>query len=189
MDPQQWLQNYQKRIAGVRQASERLKENLGSAVITMSSPDEAVTVTIGPNGSLKNLQLSHRATEHSPQQLGGLIMATVRRAQRVMAERVIEAVTEFGGGEGDATKLLRNYLPEDPNDRPDPEDSVGSFENELTEAPPEEQAYTPPPVPAAQAMPAPAFTPPPAAAPAPAVRARAPRANAVEDDEFEENPW
>jgi DNA-binding protein YbaB len=196
MDPQQWLQNYQKRIAGVRQASERLKENLGGAAVTMSSPDEAVTVTIGPNGSLKNLQLSHRATEHSPQQLGSLIMTTVRRAQRVMAERVIEAVAEFGG-EGDATQLLRNYLPEDPSDRPDPDDSVSSFENEITEQPPEEPRYTPPPpVPAAQPMPAPAgrapaFTPPPpsAPAPAPAVRARAPRANAVEDDEFEENPW
>jgi DNA-binding protein YbaB len=193
MDPQQWLQNYQKRIAGVRQASERLKENLGGAVVTMSSPDEAVTVTIGPNGSLKNLQLSHRAAEHSPQQLGSLIMTTVRRAQRVMAERVIEAVTEFGGGESDATKLLRNYLPEDPSDRPDPDDSVSSFENGLTEQPMEEPRYAPPPpVPSAPAMAAPpAFTPPPAPAPtpAPAVRARAPRANAVEDDEFEENPW
>jgi DNA-binding protein YbaB len=191
MDPQQWLQNYQKKIAGVRQASERLKENLGGAVVTMSSPDEAVTVTIGPNGSLKNLQLSHRATEHSPQQLGSLIMTTVRRAQRVMAERVIEAVTEFGGGESDATKLIRNYLPEDPSDRPDPDDSVNSFENELTEQPMEEPRYTPPPpMPPAPAMAAPpAFTPPPAPAPAPAVRARAPRVNAVEDDEFEENPW
>jgi DNA-binding protein YbaB len=195
MDPQQWLQNYQKRIAGVRRASEQLKENLGNAVVTMSSPDEAVTVTIGPNGSLKNLQLSHRAAEHSPQQLGGLIMSTVRRAQRTMAERVIEAVTEFGGGEGDATRLLRNYLPEDPDDRPADDDSASSFEEGLAEPPAEEPRYeSAPPVPAAAAAPAftpPAFTPPPASAPAPApaARPRAARASAADDDEFEENPW
>jgi DNA-binding protein YbaB len=197
MDPQQWLQNYQKKIAGVRRASEQLKENLGNAVVTMSSPDEAVTVTIGPNGSLKNLQLSHRAAEHSPQQLGGLIMNTVRRAQRVMAERVIEAVTEFGGGEGDATRLLRNYLPEDPDDRPADDESVSSFEQDLAEPPAEEPRYeSAAPVPAAPAFtpPAftpPAFTPPPASAPGPtpASRPRAARAGGADDDEFEEDPW
>jgi DNA-binding protein YbaB len=195
MDPQQWLQNYQKKIAGFRAASEQLKENLGGALVTMSSPDEAVTVTIGPNGSLKNLQLSHRATEHSPQQLGSLIMTTVRRAQRAMAEKVVEAVTEFGGGEGDASTLIRNYLPADPNDRPATDESVSSFEDGLTEPPAEDPRYARPPVAAPPPMPAPAgrvpsFTPPPSApAPAPAVRPRAQRANAAEDDEFEENPW
>jgi DNA-binding protein YbaB len=199
MDPQQWLQNYQQKIAGFKRASEQLKENLGNALVTMSSPDEAVTVTIGPNGSLKNLQLSHRAAEHTPQQLGPLIMTTVRRAQRVMAEKVLEAVSEFGGGESDATKLLRNYLPEDPNDHVQDDESVGAFEEGLTEQPPaEEPAFAPPqgtqaPVAASQGRGL-AFTPPPppqpSVAPAPAVRPRAARAaDAGDDDVFEESPW
>ena len=194
MDPQQWLQNYQKRIAGYKRASDQLKENLGSALVTISSPDESVTVTIGPNGSLKDLQLSHRAAEHTPQQLGSMIMQTVRRAQRTMAEKVVEAVTEFGGGENDASTLIRNYLPEDPNDRPADDGDDNDFEAGLTETPPaEEPAYVPPAPPAAMAPPArgPGFTPPPApaAAPAPAVRPRAQRANTAEEDVFEENPW
>lgn len=198
MDPQQWLQNYQKRIAGYKRASEQLKESLGSAMVTMSSPDEAVTVTIGPNGSLKNLQLSHRAAEHTPQQLGSLIMQTVRRAQRAMAEKVVQAVSDFGGGESDATTLLRNYLPEEPGDRvADEDDGVAHFEEGLNEqSAAEEPSFAPPqgtpaPVAASQGR-GPAFTPPPPqppAAPAPAVRPRAQRADAADDDLFEENPW
>lgn len=187
MDPQQWLQNYQKRIAGYKRASEQLKESLGGALVTMSSPDEAVTVTIGPNGSLKNLQLSHRASEQPPQQLGALIMTTVRRAQRAMAEKVVAAVTEFGGGENDASKLIRNYLPPDPADER-PTDDVDDFEAGLNEQPPVEEPRHAAPVAAAPA----GFVPPaPAApAPAPAVRPRAPRADSVVDDDvFEENPW
>jgi DNA-binding protein YbaB len=188
MDPQQWLQNYQKRIAGYKRASEQLKENLGSALVTVRSPDESVTVTIGPNGSLKDLQLSHRAAEHTPQQLGSLIMTTVRRAQRAMAEKVVEAVSEFGGGENDASKLIRNYLPEDPADRPADDGSADDFEAGLTETPPaEEPTHTPPPP-----VPSAGFTPPPPtppAAPAPAVRPRAARGDTVEEDLFEENPW
>jgi DNA-binding protein YbaB len=188
MEPQQWLQNYQKRIAGYKRASEQLKETLGGALVMMSSPDEAVTVTIGPNGSLKNLQLSHRAAEHSPQKLGALIMATVRRAQRVMAEKVVQAVSEFGGGENDASKLIRNYLPQDPADEQAADES-DDFEAGLTEQPPAEEPRYAPPVAAAPAG-RPGFTPPPPPAPAPAVRPRAPRANsATEDDVFEENPW
>lgn len=193
MDPQQWLQNYQKRIAGYKRASEQLKANLGGAMVTMSSPDESVTVTIGPNGSLKDLQLSHRAAEHTPQQLGSMIMTTVRRAQRAMAEKVVEAVTEFGGGENDASKLIRNYLPEDPNDRPGEDDSTGGFEAGLNEQPPAEQPrFAPPPPVAAAPSRGPGFSPPPPApapAPAPAVRPRAPRADTVDDDVLEENPW
>jgi DNA-binding protein YbaB len=193
MDPQQWLQNYQKRIAGYKRASEQLKENLGGALVTMSSPDEAVTVTIGPNGSLKDLQLSHRAAEHTPQQLGSLIMTTVRRAQRAMAEKVVQAVTEFGGGENDASKLIRNYLPEDPNDRLADDDTANDFEAGLSEQPPaEEPRFAPPPPAAPPVGVAPGFSPPPPApapAPAPVARPRAPRADTVEDDLFEENPW
>lgn len=183
MDPQQWLQNYQKRIAGLRQASEQLKQSLGGALVTVASPDEAVTVTIGPNGSLKNLQLSPRATEHTPQQLGALIMTTVRKAQRQMAERVVAAVTEFGGPDSDAAKLVRNYLPEDPNDRQPAYDSkVSSFDSHMAEPQPQAQAPR-------HAAPAAAPTAAPAS-PQPLSRPRAPRQDApVDDDIFEDNPW
>lgn len=185
MDPQQWLQNYQKKIAGIRQASEQLKQNLGDAVVTMSSPDEAVTVTIGPNGSLKNLQLTPRAAEHTPQQLGALIMTTVRRAQRQMAERVVAAIAEFGGSESDAAKLVRNYLPEDPADRDTGgyDANVSNFDSHLDEPPVQTQTprYAPSAGPMATAAPA---------APAPVSRPRAPRqADSGDDDVFEDNPW
>lgn len=182
MDPQQWLQDYKKRIDGIRQASEQLKQNLGNSLVTAHSPDEAVTVTIGPNGSLKNLSLSPRASEHTPQQLGALIMSTVRRAQRQMAEQVVAAVTEFGGKESDAAKLIRNYLPEDPSDRPAGHENVSAFDEHLAEPTPEEPRHAPPPpapVPAAMAS-----------APQPVSRPRAPRASeSADDDSFEDSPW
>jgi DNA-binding protein YbaB len=170
MDPQQWLQNYQARIDGYRRASEELKENLGNAVVTLRSPDESVEVTVGPNGSLKSLQLSPRASEHSPQQLGALIMKTVARAQRAVAEQVIEAFAPLGAN-GNAMKLLSNYLPDDPDDQGTGQPS--SFGEDIS--------VDPHIVPAAR--------PSMSAAPAPLVRPRSARASDIDDDDFGGDPW
>jgi hypothetical protein len=191
MDPQQWLQNYQSRIDGYRRASEELKENLGNAVVTLRSPDESVTVTVGPNGSLKNLQLSPRASEHTPQQLGALIMKTVARAQRAVAEQVVEAFAPLGGN-GQAMKLLGNYLPDDPDEQaggPRSDDGFSDpFDGDAL-AVPATRAAMPGISSGGPATAGGGFTAPPLASQAPLVRPRTARATDVEDDDFDGNPW
>jgi DNA-binding protein YbaB len=174
MDPQQWLQNYQTRIDGYRRASEELKENLGKAEVTLRSPDEAVTVTVGPNGSLKNLQLSPRASEHTPAQLGALIMKTVARAQRAVAEQVVEAFAPLGAN-GNAMKLIGHYLPDDPDDQSGGQPVHNDFQESLDDDP--------------LAVPSSRPSAANGGAPAPIARPRTARAADIDDDDFGGDPW
>lgn len=99
-------------LADLQQRATKLQEDIGNAVVTLSSSDESVTVTVGPNGALHNLHLGHRAAGHSPTRLTQLIMETVRTAQRRAAERVSEAFVPFGNPElAEQTKKFITYDP------------------------------------------------------------------------------
>jgi DNA-binding protein YbaB len=110
-------------LADLRERTTKLQEDINNSMVTMSSRDEAVTVTVGPNGALHNLSLGHRAAGHTPTHLTTLIMKTVRVAQRKAAERVSEAFVPFGNPELAAhTKNFISYLP--------PEDDVTQDDDE-----------------------------------------------------------
>lgn len=49
-------------------------------VTEVSSPDEAVTVTVGPGGVIGEVRLTDKAMESSAGALGAAITATIRRA-------------------------------------------------------------------------------------------------------------
>jgi DNA-binding protein YbaB len=161
-------------VADLQQRTAKLQEDISNSVVTISSPDEAVTVTVGPNGALHNLSLGHRAAGHTPTRLTTLIMNTVRVAQRKAAERVSEAFVPFGNPElAEHTKKFITYLP--PADDPDataaddgPNDDKYVPED-LTEQRPEPPS-------------SPLSVPPPA-------RGRPRRRTAADDHDDELEPW
>ncbi|MEU4767553.1 YbaB/EbfC family nucleoid-associated protein [Actinosynnema sp. NPDC023794] len=163
-------------LEDLRHRSAQLQEDIDNSAVTLSSRDEAVTVTVGPNGALHNLSLGHRAAGITPTQLTTLIMSTVRDAQRRVAARVSEAFIPFGNPElTEQTKNLITYLPPDdepdgtatgdgPKDRFVPEELV---EQEVRQPAPEQHS---PPI--------------------PTLPARAPRRRPAEDDTVDEmEPW
>ncbi|MFD0206039.1 MULTISPECIES: YbaB/EbfC family nucleoid-associated protein [Saccharothrix] len=161
-----WLEDLQQRSA-------QLKEDIDNSVVTLSSRDEAVTVTVGPNGALQNLSLGHRAAAISHTQLTTLIMSTVRDAQRQVAARVSEAFIPFGDPAlTEQTRNLITYLP--PEDTPD---ATATGDGPQDRFVPEELVEPGPRQPA----PAPHSPTPPA---------RAPRRRPAEDDTVDEmEPW
>jgi DNA-binding protein YbaB len=166
-------------LADLQQRTSKLQEDISNSVVTTSSPDQAVTVTVGPNGALHNLSLGHRAAGHTPTQLTTLIMNTVRSAQRKAAERVSEAFIPFGNPElAEHTKKFLSYLPpEDDQDHTtaaeEPDDDK-FVPDDLTEQPAERSE------PPRSALSAP---------PPPPVRGR-PRRRSPEDDHDDElEPW
>jgi len=100
VDFDRWLAQYTDNTTGLKQAADELERSLAAATVTVSSPDESVTVTIGPNGGLRDLKFSYRASEHHPAELAALVMKTVARGQRAVAEQVVEAYGPVGGGAG-----------------------------------------------------------------------------------------
>jgi DNA-binding protein YbaB len=145
-----------------------LTEAFADSTATVSSRDGAVTVTVAPNGALRNIQLGHRACELGPTRLTASIMEAVNAAQRQTANSVVESVAAITG-EGDSTDFLRSFLP--PPDEPAPEADPNMIDQRtfVEELEPER-----PPAPPVMTAPQP-----------PPVRRRRP----VADDEDEGNPW
>ncbi|PSL54617.1 YbaB/EbfC DNA-binding family protein [Saccharothrix carnea] len=173
MDPQQWLDNFEAKLADLQRKSADLQENVENSQATASSPDGAVTITVGPNGGLLNIQLGHRATEMGSSRLTAVIMQTAKVAQKQAAQRVMEAFEPLGEGT-EALRMVSDAIPDDEVEEDDERDYA---------EPEPEPAYVPP-------------TPPPAAAaPAPQSRqmqmpSRPARAKRPGDDEDDDNqPW
>jgi hypothetical protein len=147
LDPQQWLDNFESRVADLQRRSAALAEGLAEASATVSSPDGSVTVRIGANGGLENLELGHRATEHSPARLTALIMETVRRGQRTAAHKVGEAFAPMGAN-SEAMRMISRFAPP-PGDEPggEPEDPfpVEDAARDRAPEPPEPPAARPQP--------------------------------------------
>ncbi|MER5267748.1 YbaB/EbfC family nucleoid-associated protein [Actinosynnema sp. NPDC002837] len=173
MDPQQWLDNFEAKLADLQRKSADLQENFENSQATASSPDGAVTITVGPNGGLLNIQLGHRATELGSARLTAVIMQTAKVAQKQAAQQVMAAFEPLGEGT-EAMRMVSDAIPDD--------------EVEADEADYAEPDYAEP-----EAAPAP--PPPPAYAPAPASRqpqmpSRPARPSRPGDDEDDDNqPW
>jgi DNA-binding protein YbaB len=119
VDPQSWLADFEARVASAKAKAEQFSESLSSAGASATSSDGLVTVTVAPNGSLANLRISDAALrDRSGSQLSELVLRTARDAQRAAANRVLEAFTELGGADSEATKMLTGFVP--PPEEPEP---------------------------------------------------------------------
>lgn len=132
-----------------------------TANATVSSPDEAVTVTVGAGGAVTDVRFGNRAYQHPPQQLASLLMQTIGKAQRQVSGEVSEAFAGLVGSSSTAMSLFEEFRPPEP--------------------PPEPNAPAPPPPP-----PPPPVAPPPP--PRPVAQPRTPPPPQRRARELEEEP-
>ena len=178
MDTDTWLAQYKDKVNGLKQAAADLQRDLAASTATVSSADESVTVTIGPNGSLRDVVFSQRAAEHSPAALAALLMKTVARGQRAVAEQVAAAFAPAVGEGTSAMALLTSFAPPaDAGTEPGEELPPNKYD-ELAAGVPD---APPPPVP----PPSPPVVPQPVR-----VAARPRRATDGNDDgDYDGRPW
>ncbi|MEU6646048.1 YbaB/EbfC family nucleoid-associated protein [Saccharomonospora sp. NPDC046836] len=155
-----------RQVQEMQQKASALSEAFAESAATVSSRDGSVTVTVAPNGALRNLQLGARACELGPARLTAAIMDTVRLAQKQTARSIADSFSIINGP-GESTDLIRSFLP--PEDEPDADVDQSKFADEE----PEREATPPPP--------APPVVPPPTA--------RRPRPARKDEDDDEERPW
>lgn len=177
MDPQQWLDNFEAKLADLQRKSADLQENFENSQATVSSPDGAVTITVGPNGGLLNLQLGHRATELGSARLTALIMQTARIAQKQAAQQVMAAFEPLGEGT-EALRMVSDAIPDDETGDDDRDYAEPEYAAPEAEREPVHAAAPPPPpaVPAWQAQ-----------QQAPSRPARPTRP--VDDEDDDNQPW
>ncbi|MFD0691576.1 YbaB/EbfC family nucleoid-associated protein [Actinomadura fibrosa] len=119
-DPDKWLRDQQARAAAMKERADRAQEELAGSVTTLTSRDQAVTLSVNPGGVLQDLRLSPQADRMSGAQLTASIMETYRKACARSAARTVEIMSEVVGDDSEAMDLLRASLPpleEDGDDR------------------------------------------------------------------------
>ncbi|KMS85543.1 YbaB/EbfC family nucleoid-associated protein [Prauserella rugosa] len=162
-----------RQVREMREKASALSDAFAESAVTQSSRDGAVTVTVAPNGALRDLQLGARACELGPARLTAAIMDTVRLAQKQTARNVADSFAVINGA-GESTDLVRSFLP--PEDEPDEDVDQSKFADEEPARADEDEAGN-------QA------SPPPAVAPPPPPATRRPRRGDDDEDEADGRPW
>lgn len=117
MDPETMLRTLKQEADRMEAKARRLQEDLAAATATVTSPDGAVTVTLSPTGALQDISFSDKATNHRPSTLGPLVMKTVQTAQRQVADKVSESLSQQLGGE-QTMDFMRQFVPQPPPEQP-----------------------------------------------------------------------
>ncbi len=122
MTPEEWLANFETKIADVREKAEEFRVGLEAAGTTVASSDGAIRVGVAPNGSLTDLQLADSALAgKSGAKLAEEILKLARKAQRGAAVNVAAAFAPLGG-DSEAMRMVTGYVPpEEPEEPASPE--------------------------------------------------------------------
>lgn len=113
MTPEEWLANFEAKIADVQQKAAAFKENLEASGATEASADGDLRVTVAPNGALTDLSIDESAMRRSGGELAGQIMKLARKAQRAAAVQVAEAFAPLAGEDSESLRMVTGYLPPD----------------------------------------------------------------------------
>ncbi|WP_410668128.1 YbaB/EbfC family nucleoid-associated protein [Amycolatopsis sp. cmx-4-68] len=151
MTPEEWLANFETKIADVREKAEQFRVGLEAAGTTVASPDGAIRVGVAPNGSLTDLQLADSALAgKSGAKLAEEILKLARKAQRGAAVNVAAAFEPLGGN-SEAMHMVTGYVPpEEPEEpaAPEPIRERRLWQHEEPETPPPPPPVRRPPRPA-----------------------------------------
>lgn len=117
MNPEQMIADLESKAQQLQQRSQQMQEQIQHASSSVTSPNEAVTVRVAPNGALQHIEFSPVALRLTHVQLSQLVMQTVQKAQIQAAEQVASIVEpEFGGTE--AMDFLRSFIPRQEEEEP-----------------------------------------------------------------------
>lgn len=172
MDPYAWVNDFEARTAELQRKTAEAQEHLAAVAGVATSKDGAVTVTVGPNGGLTNLQLGHRAVELGAPRLTALILETARQAQKNASAQVLEVFAPFSGNAPQTTAMIMDAIAANEDDEPDEPDETSALDQIEEDEPAAETTPAPTPAPA-PAQPRPARGRPPA----------------DDEDDDENQPW
>ena len=110
MDPQQWLAQYDRRLAEIAARAEEVGTRVRQAGGTAASPRGEVTVRVGASGVLEDLTLTPEARTLESDELARLILDTTRKARHAVSAQIAGISTRYLG-EGPALDVIRRHLP------------------------------------------------------------------------------
>lgn len=110
LDPDAVLRQLQQQAEDLETKAAQLRTELTNAGATATSPDGAVTVTMSPTGALQDITFAAPSAKVAPENLGPLVMKTVRAAQREVSNRVTASFSQqFGDPE--TMDFITQFMP------------------------------------------------------------------------------
>lgn len=149
-DTERMVRDWEERAAEKAEKFGQMQQQIEQIVVTESSRDGAIQVTVNSSGMLQSLQLEESAGSRPMAKLGAEIMRTVQLAQSKVPELVQQAVNDTVGMADPAAAHMvsesRRFFPEPPEDEEEPSRTSGLQEMDV----PMEDDYEPPPKPPQQ---------------------------------------
>ncbi|KAA5833726.1 YbaB/EbfC family nucleoid-associated protein [Saccharopolyspora hirsuta] len=144
------VREWQERAAEKAEKYGQLQQQIEQIVVTESSRDGAIQVTVNSSGILQSLELTESASSRPMAKLGAEIMRTVQLAQSKVPDLVQQVVDDTVGMDDSAAAHMvsesRRFFPEPPEDEEEQSRTSGLREMEV----PMEDDYEPPPKPPQQ---------------------------------------
>jgi DNA-binding protein YbaB len=112
VDPNQIVAAYENEVAAIAARAEEARDRISNLTGTATSPDGAVTITVGGAGALQSVSFGRRADELPREQLAAVIMATARHAQANASQQVLAIMAPLVGEDSDAMRFVREQIPD-----------------------------------------------------------------------------
>jgi DNA-binding protein YbaB len=98
MTGDEWLADYQRRIAEIGATAQRARDALDGLTATASSANGDVTVTVNSAGALQDVIFRERAEDMSLPRLAQAVLDAARDAHATAARKSAEALEPLIGG-------------------------------------------------------------------------------------------
>ncbi|MDT0202167.1 YbaB/EbfC family nucleoid-associated protein [Nocardioides sp. AE5] len=109
------MRNVTKHVAEAQAKAEQARTALADGDVTVSSPRDAITVTVTPMGTIKSVRFGLASEPMTPAQLTTAFMTTYHKATRQAMERSVAAL-ESTLGETMVTRQMRQQMAEIPTE-------------------------------------------------------------------------
>lgn len=93
----------------------RLRALVASATVTATSPDQAVSVVVGPRGAVLDITLTGRALRLDPGVLGAAIIQAAQQAATLVHEQIDAGLADLGVANAGVGAALHGELPPVPS--------------------------------------------------------------------------
>jgi hypothetical protein len=113
MEPDSWVEQYQREAAERLGRAQGLKEDLAAATGSASSPRGEVRLTVGPGGNLIDIEFNAKVAHLAPAELAKLVLRTAKQAHHQAGQAMMEVMRPMIG-DGDAMDFLKTQLPPEP---------------------------------------------------------------------------
>jgi DNA-binding protein YbaB len=117
VNPEQWLADYQRELAGAADAANRVNARLRQVSGHAIAPRGEVEAWVSVHGALERLRLTAHSRALEPDALAELIVATAKAAQQSVAGQITEIMSDFTGP-GAALDMVKTHLPGEADSTP-----------------------------------------------------------------------